>query len=125
MRPSAEFVAANSVLIGIQAGTIVLPAAGIPAPLRRFAGRGWSILLPLSIVVVVAAIGLLPVAAQAIAWLSLITVPVLAAAALGWAMRGARPRQRCSPCRCSRWRGLPGRVRPARSPGWFYRRSAP
>jgi hypothetical protein len=48
------------VLIGAQAGLVALPAAGIPSGLRRFAGRGWSLVLPLSTVVVVVAIALVP-----------------------------------------------------------------
>ena len=91
MPPSGRFVLANSLLIGAQACIVALPAAGVPAWLRRFGGRGWSIVLPASIVVVVVAIALVPTSARGIAWLALVTVPVLAASALAWAMRGARP----------------------------------
>lgn len=82
---------ANSVLISSQALLVALPGAGIPARLARFGGRVWSLLLPLSIVVVVVAIALDPVVADGLTWLSLIATPPLAAAALGWAARGARP----------------------------------
>jgi hypothetical protein len=88
---SREFVLANSVLIATQALLVVLPGSGIPAPLERFGGRGWSLLLPLSIVVVVVAIALDPAVADGLTWLSLIAIPPLAAAALGWAAHGARP----------------------------------
>ena len=47
-------------------------------------------MLPLSIAVVVGAIALLPDVADGLTWLALIGVPVGAALALGWAMRGAR-----------------------------------
>jgi hypothetical protein len=88
---SKEFVLANSVLIATQAALVALPAAGIPAPLARFGGRWWSLVLPLSIAVVVAAIELEPDAADGLTWLALIAIPPLAAASLGWASHGARP----------------------------------
>lgn len=82
---------ANSVLVATQAALVALPAAGIPAPLARFGGRAWSLVLPLSIAVVVAAIALEPGVADGLAWLALIAIPPLAAGALGWAAHGARP----------------------------------
>jgi hypothetical protein len=88
---SREFVIANSVLIATQAALVALPAAGIPAALARFRGRGWSLVLPLSIAVVVAVIALEPAFADGLTWLALIAIPPLAAAALGWAGHGARP----------------------------------
>jgi hypothetical protein len=88
---SKEFVLANSVLIAAQAALVALPAAGIPAPLARFGGRWWSLVLPLSIGVVVAVIELEPDAADGLTWLALIAIPPLAAASLGWASHGARP----------------------------------
>jgi prepilin signal peptidase PulO-like enzyme (type II secretory pathway) len=88
---SKEFMLANSVLIATQAALVALPAAGIPAPLARFGGRGWSLVLPLSIAVVVAGIALEPDAADGLTWLALIAIPPLAAVSLGWAARGARP----------------------------------
>jgi hypothetical protein len=90
-RVSKDFVLANSVLIATQALLVALPGEGIPARLARFGGRAWSLLLPLSIVVVVVAIALDPVVANGLTWLSLIAIPPLAAAALGWGARGARP----------------------------------
>jgi len=88
---TTEFVLANSALISTQAALVALPRAGLPAPLVRFGGRAWSLLLPLSIAVVVAAIALDPAVADGLTWLSLIAIPPLAAAALGWAAHGARP----------------------------------
>jgi hypothetical protein len=88
---SREFVIANSVLIAAQAALVALPAAGIPAALARFGGRGWSLVLPLSVAVVVAVIALEPAFADGLTWLALIAIPPLAAAALGWAAHGARP----------------------------------
>jgi hypothetical protein len=88
---SREFVIANSVLIATQAALVALPAAGVPAALARFGGRGWSLVLPLSIAVVVAVIALEPAFADGLTWLALIAIPPLAAGALGWAAHGARP----------------------------------
>jgi hypothetical protein len=81
----------NLVLILIQAACVVLPAAGLPAWGDRFRGSGWALILPLSIVVVIGAIALLPSTADALTWIALIGVPIGAALALGWAARGAWP----------------------------------
>lgn len=81
----------NVVLVGVQAALVALPAAGLPVFARRFAGRAWSLVLPLSIAIVVAVLAVLPGAASGLTWLSLVAVPLLAAAAVGWAMHGARP----------------------------------
>ena len=74
-----------------QAALVALPGRGIPEALERLAGRGWALVPPLSIAVVVAAIALFPAVADGLTWLALVAVPPLAAAALGWAARGARP----------------------------------
>jgi hypothetical protein len=79
------------VLTVAQAGCIALAAAGLPAWAERFRGPAWALLLPLSIVVVVAAIAAIPSTASALTWVALILVPIGGALALGWAMRGARP----------------------------------
>jgi hypothetical protein len=88
---TTQFMAANAVLVGSQAALVALPGRGVPPFAERFAGRGWALVLPLSIAVVVAAIALDPAVADGLTWLSLIALPPLAAAALGWAARGARP----------------------------------
>jgi hypothetical protein len=80
------------VLLGVlQAMTVALPGAGWPSWLWRPSGWGWALIAPLSIAVVVAAIAWLPGVADGLTWLALIAVPPLAAAALGWGVRGARP----------------------------------
>ena len=89
---SREFVLANSVLIAAQAALVALPGRGIPGPLARFGGSAWSLVLPLSIVIVVATVAAEPAVADGLTWLALLAIPLLAAAALGWGMRGARPR---------------------------------
>lgn len=80
----------NFVLTAAQALCVALPAAGLPAALARLRSRGWALVLPLSIAVVVAAINVLPRTADVLAWTALVLVPVGCALALGWAMRGAR-----------------------------------
>jgi hypothetical protein len=81
------------VLLGaVQALTVALPDAGWPRWLWRPAGRLWAAVAPLSIAAVIGAIALLPGVANVLTWLALLTVPPLAAAALGWAARPATPR---------------------------------
>lgn len=78
-------------LDALQAALVALPAAGLPLLLRRFAGRWWALIPPVSIIAVVYGITALPGLADGLTWLALIACPPLAAAALGWAMHGARP----------------------------------
>lgn len=79
------------ILNATQALLVLLPAAGLPLWARRYAGRSWSLVLPLSISVVVALLAVLPGAAVGLTWLALVATPPLAAAALGWGAHGARP----------------------------------
>ena len=85
------FSADNLVLLLFQAGCVALVGAGLPAWARRFRGSAWSLVMPLSIAVVVGAISVFPLTADALTWIALIGVPIGAALALGWAARGARP----------------------------------
>ena len=83
---------ANGVVLPIaQAACIALPGAGLPHWTRRFRTRAWALVLPLSIAVVVVAIGVIPATADALTWVALLLVPPGCALALGWAARGARP----------------------------------
>jgi hypothetical protein len=84
------FSADNLVLILIQAACVALPAAGLPSSLSRFRGSGWALVLPVSILLAIGAISVLPGTADVITWIALIGVPIGAALALGWAARGAR-----------------------------------
>ena len=86
-----DFAAHDAVLLAIQAALVGLTDAGLPAWLRRYATARWALILPLSIAVVVGAIALLPDVADVLTWVALIGVPIGAALALGWAMRGAWP----------------------------------
>lgn len=79
------------VLSLVQAALVAVPRAPAPALVRRLHSRWWALVLPLSIVVVVAAIALESASADFLTYLALIAVPPLAAAALGWLVRGGRP----------------------------------
>src|SRR4051812_19612786 len=88
---SREFIIANSFLLVAQAGLVLVTGAGLPGFLERLRGPGWALILPLSIAIVVAAIAAIPQIADGITWIALTLVPIGAALALGWAMRGAKP----------------------------------
>src|SRR5215208_2099448 len=88
---SGPFVLANGALILAQAGQVALPARGVPEPLTRL-GSGRRALVASGVVlgfVVAGALG--PGVATALSRLALVAVPLLAAAALGWGARGAKP----------------------------------
>jgi hypothetical protein len=74
-----------------QALCVALPAAGLPALLSRFGGRGWSLVAPLSVVATVVAITVAAESAEVLTWIALLLVPPGCALALGWAAHGARP----------------------------------
>jgi hypothetical protein len=82
-------------LVGVQSALVALPRGRPPAALdrlvRRFSGRGWALVPLASIVLVVIAIRAAGATADGLAWLALLAVPPLAAAALGATMRGGRP----------------------------------
>ena len=62
-----------------------------PRVLERFQSRGWALVPIGSIVVVIFAIRYVSDTATGLTYLALVAVPPLAAAALGWGMRGAWP----------------------------------
>ena len=80
-----------AVLSLVQAALVLAPRAASQAVLGRLRSRWWALVLPLSIVVVVGAIALESASARFLTYLALVAVPPLAAAALGWLMRGGRP----------------------------------
>jgi hypothetical protein len=84
------FEADNMVLTAAQAACVALPAAGVPAALRRFRGGAWALVLPLCIVVVIVAIDEIPQSADVLTWVALLLIPPGCALAFGWAGRGAR-----------------------------------
>jgi hypothetical protein len=86
------FVPSDAALLALQAGVVLAPR---PTPrvvaLERLRGPAWGLIPIASIVVVVFAIRFISDTATGLTYLALVAVPPLAAAALGWAMRGARP----------------------------------
>ena len=89
--PHVFFDLDTFVLDAAQALCVALPAAGVPAWLLRFGGRGWAVVAPASVVVTVIAISATAGSADVITWIALVLVPPGCALALGWAMHGARP----------------------------------
>ena len=81
----------TAVLDAAQALCVALPAAGLPALLSRFGGRGWSLVAPLSVVATAAAITVAAASASVLTWIALLLVPPACALALAWAAHGARP----------------------------------
>jgi hypothetical protein len=79
------------VLSLVQALLVAAPKAPSTTLLRRLRSNWWALVLPLSIVVVVAAIALESASARFLTYLALVAVPPLAAAALAWLLRGAKP----------------------------------
>ena len=75
----------------VQAALVAIPAAVAWPPLERLRSRWLALILPLSIVVVIAAIAQEEGVADFLTYLALVAVPPLAAVALGWLVRGARP----------------------------------
>jgi hypothetical protein len=109
MRVHVWFSADNLVLTIAQAACVALPGAGLPRWAERLRTRGWALVAPLSIAVVVAALSLLPSTADVLSWCALILVPIGCALALGWAARAARPWCAClaAPLLALTW-ALPG-----------------
>jgi hypothetical protein len=88
------FWLSDILLTGVQSALVAAPRDTAPAAVQRLAarlrGRWWGLVPLASIVFVVAAVRAADATADALTWLALIAVPPLAAAALGWTMRGAR-----------------------------------
>jgi len=78
-------------LLTVQASLIGLPSHGLPEFALPCVGRAWGLVLPISIGGVIGILIFFPGLAQVLTWLSLIAFPILFAAAVGWAMHGARP----------------------------------
>ncbi len=86
------FIPSDAGLLALQAGVVAAPrAASRMESLRRFSGRGWALVPIASIVVVIFGIRYVSDTATGLTYLALVAVPLLAAAALGWAMRGSAP----------------------------------
>jgi len=86
------FALSISVLGLVQAALVAAPRSPASIPLLAgLRGRSWALVLPLSIVVVVAAIALDSATARFLTYLALVAVPPLAALALASIVRGGRP----------------------------------
>ncbi len=85
------FIPSDAGLLALQAAVVAAPRPVTrPAWMERFRGRGWALVPIGSIVVVIFAIRYVSDTATALTDLALVAVPILAAVALGWAMRGSR-----------------------------------
>jgi hypothetical protein len=89
------FVASDACALAVQAGMVAAPRRALGEGrfgrwLERRQSRWWALIPVGSIVVVIFAIDLASGTADGLTWLALIAVPILAAAAFGWANRGAR-----------------------------------
>lgn len=73
-----------------QALLVALPKAPSTTLLGRLRSNWWALVLPLSIIVVVAGIALESASARFLTYLALVAVPPLAAVALAWLVRGSR-----------------------------------
>lgn len=80
-----------AVLSLVQAALVAIPGPPLRTLLERLQSRWWALVLPLSIVVVIAAIALDSASARFLTYLALVGVPPLAAVALAWLVRGAHP----------------------------------
>jgi hypothetical protein len=89
---SLPFVPSDAGLLCLQAGVVLGPRdVSPPGWVHRLRGRGWGLVPIASIVVVIFAIRYVSDTATGLTYLALVAVPILAAAALGGAMRGGRP----------------------------------
>jgi hypothetical protein len=85
------FALSIGVLSLVQAALVAVPRPASAPPLSALRNRSWALVLPLSIVVVVAAIALDSAVAHFLTYLALVAVPPLAALALAAIVRGGRP----------------------------------
>ena len=86
-----SFAVSIALLSLVQAAVILLPRTAPWASLDRLRGRGWALVPPASIVLVIALIGVYASSADALSYLALVAVPPLAALALAALINGARP----------------------------------
>jgi len=85
-----SFAVSIALLSLVQAAVILLPRTAPWASLDRLRGRGWALVPPASIVLVIALIGVYASSADALSYLALVAVPPLAALALAALINGAR-----------------------------------
>jgi hypothetical protein len=85
------FAVSICILSLCQGAIVALPAPRQLGPLRRLRSGWWALIPVASVIGFVFAVRAFSGVADGLAYLALIAVPPLAAFALGWAMRGARP----------------------------------
>jgi len=86
------FILSDAVILAVQAGVVAAPRRAPKIELlSRLSSPGWALIPIASIVGVIYAIRCASGTATGLTYLALVAVPLLAAAALGWASRGARP----------------------------------
>jgi len=86
-----RFAVSIALLSLTQACVVALPAPAAPARLGRLRSGWWALIPAGSVIAFVFGVRALSSAAEGLTYLALVAVPLLAAAALGWFMRGARP----------------------------------
>jgi len=86
------FIPSDAAILVVQAAAVAAPRRPPrPAWMQRLSGPAWALVPIGSIVGCIFAITYVSSTANGLTWLALIAVPILAAIALGWAARGARP----------------------------------
>jgi hypothetical protein len=86
------FIPSDAAVLAVQAGVIAAPRRPPEIPwIERLSGPAWALIPIASIIGVIFAIRYVSGTATGLTWLALVAVPLLAAAALSWASRGARP----------------------------------
>ena len=85
------FAPSIAVLSLVQASLIAVSTKPAAVVLGELRGRWWALVLPGSVVLVIAGIALDPGLAQMLTYLALVAVPILAGFALATVIRGARP----------------------------------
>ncbi|MGH2869517.1 MAG: hypothetical protein ACRDNK_18380, partial [Solirubrobacteraceae bacterium] len=89
---SLPFIPSDAALLAVQAGIVAMPRRPPELPgLNRLSGPAWAAIPIASIIGVIVAIRYVSATATGLTYLALVAVPLLAAAALGWGMRGSRP----------------------------------
>jgi hypothetical protein len=88
------FIPSDAAMLIVQAACVATPrrlSERWRGALRRFRGPGWALIPVGSIIGVIFAIRYVSQTANWLTYLALVAVPLLAFAALGWGIRGARP----------------------------------
>ncbi len=86
------FIPSDAAVLVLQAGVVAAPRRPPRiALLERVSGPAWALIPIASIIGVIFAIRYVSATATGLTYLALVAVPLLAAAALGWAARGSRP----------------------------------